>query len=122
MSKRDYVREELADIESQVADKNPDAIGEDMSDLAAIGLARYDPKTTPEQIAKLVAVARSHGRGWEEIGSRLGMSAEDARKTYEHPARGSRGRLGVAVAGGSIAAAVLALRHLLRSLGGVPRA
>lgn len=119
MSKRDYVREELADIESQVADKNPDAIGEDMSDLAAIGLARYDPKITPDQLAKLVAVARSHGRSWEEIGSRLGMSAEDARKVHEHR---SRGRLGVAVAGGGIAAAVLALRHLLRSLGGVPRA
>jgi hypothetical protein len=26
-----------------------------MSDLAAIGLARYDPKITPKQIAKLVA-------------------------------------------------------------------
>jgi hypothetical protein len=122
MSKRDYVREELADIERQVADKNPDAIGEDVSDLAAIGLARYDPKITPEQVAKLVAIARSHGRSWEEIGSRLGVSAEEARKAHEHRARGSRGRLGVAVAGGSIAAAVLALRHLLRSLGGVPRA
>jgi DNA-directed RNA polymerase specialized sigma24 family protein len=119
MSKRDYVREELADIESQVADKNPDAIGEDVSDLAAIGLARYDPRITPDQLAKLVVVARSHGRSWEEIGSRLGMSAEDARKTHEHR---SRGRLRAAVAGGSLAAAVLALRHLLRSLGGVPRA
>jgi hypothetical protein len=118
MSKRDYVREELADIESQVVDKNPDAIGEDVSDLAAIGLARYDPKITPEQVAKLVAIARSHGRSWEEIGSRLGMSAEDARKAHEHR---SHGRLGVAVAGGSLAAAVLALRHFLRSLGGVPR-
>jgi len=119
MSKRDYVREELADIERQVAGKSPDAIGEDVSDLAAIGLARYDPKITPGRITKLVTVARGHGRSWEEIGSRLGMSAEDARKAYEHR---SRGRLGAAVAGSGIAAAAaLALRHLLRSLGGVPR-
>jgi hypothetical protein len=83
MSKRDYVREELADIERQVAGKSPDAIGVDMSDLAAIGLARYDRKITPEQIAKLVRVARTHGRNWEEIGSRLGMSAEEARNAYD---------------------------------------
>src|SRR5215471_1722745 len=102
MSKRDYVREELADIERQVADKDPNAIGEDISDLAAIGLARYDPKITREQIAKLVTVAHSHGRSWEEIGSRLGMSAEDARKAYE---RRSRGGLGAAAARGGIAAA-----------------
>jgi len=119
MSRPDYVREELADIERQVVGKNPHAIGEDMSDLAAIGLARYDPKITPGQIAKPVTVARGHGRSWGEIGSRLGMSAEDARKAYEHR---SRGRQGGAVAGGGIAAtAALALRHLIRSLGGVPR-
>src|SRR5580692_9788876 len=89
MSKRDYVREELADIERQLADKNPDAIGEDMSDLAAIGLARYDSEITPEQIARLVAVARGHGRSWEEIGSRLSISAENARKAYERRSRSS---------------------------------
>ena len=38
MSKRDLC-EELADIERQIADKNPDAISEDMSYLAALGLA-----------------------------------------------------------------------------------
>ena len=42
--------------------KNPDAVGEDMTDLAAIGLARYSPTTTPSQIAELVAEARRHGR------------------------------------------------------------
>jgi hypothetical protein len=118
MSKRDYLREELADIDRQVAGKDPDAIGEDMSDLADIGLARYDPKITPRQIAKLVTVARRHGRSWEQIGSRLGMSAEEARKAYE---RRSGGGLGAAAAGGLAGAALLGLRHLLRNLGGVPR-
>lgn len=88
-----------------------------MSNLADIGLARYERKITPEKIAKLVTVARSHGRSWEEIGSRLGMSAEEARKAYEH---WSRVRFGAAVAGGGIAAATaLVLRRLLRSLEGV---
>jgi hypothetical protein len=33
MSQRDYVREELADIERQLAGKDPDTIGEDMRPL-----------------------------------------------------------------------------------------
>jgi len=119
MSKRDYVRQELADIERQLDGQDPDTAGEDMTDLAAIGLARYNPEITPEQIAGLVADARSHGRTWDQIGSRLGMSADEARKAYGH--RSGRG-VSAAVAGTGIAGAVLlALRHLLRNLGGVPR-
>jgi hypothetical protein len=120
MSKRDYVRQELADIEDQLAGQDPDMAGKDISDLAAIGLARYNPKITPKQIAGLVAEARSHGRSWDQIGSRLGMSADEAREAYEHrPGKGASG----AVAKGAVAGAVLlALRHLLRNLGGVPRA
>ena len=54
MSKRGYVRQELADIEARLADKDPDTVGEDMSDLAAVVLARYDQTITHEQIAELV--------------------------------------------------------------------
>ncbi|SRR6266498_2611926 len=84
MNKRDYVRQELADIERQLADKHADTVGEDMTDLAAIGLARYNPEITAEQIGNLVAGARSHGRSWEQIGNRLGMTEEEARKEYGH--------------------------------------
>jgi hypothetical protein len=49
------VRHELADIEDQLAGQDPGTVGEDMSDLAAIGLARYDPTITSGQIAELVA-------------------------------------------------------------------
>jgi hypothetical protein len=119
MSKRDYVRDELADIERQIADKDPDDIGEDMSDLAAIGLARYDPKITPEQIAELVAAARGNGRSWDQIGNRLGMSGEETRKTY---GRKSSGQSGLAiVVGGAAGVALIVLRHLVRNLGRVPR-
>ena len=118
MSKRDYVRQELADIEDQLADKDPSTVSEDVSDLAAIGLARYNPTITPKQIADLVAKARHHGRSWDQIGSRLGMSGEEARKAYEHRSGGLR----TAIAASSVAGAVLALRHLLRKFGGVSRA
>ena len=76
MSKRGYVRQELADIEAQLADKDPDTVGEDMSDLAAVVLARYDQTITHEQIAELVAEARRRGRSWDQIANRLGMSGE----------------------------------------------
>ena len=83
MSKREYVRHELADIGDQLAGQDPGTVGEDMSDLAAIGLARYDPTITPGQIAELVAEARRHGRSWDQIGNRLDMSDEEARRAYE---------------------------------------
>jgi hypothetical protein len=82
MSKREYVRHELADIEDQLAGKDPGTLGEDMSDLAAIGLGRYNPTITPAQIAELVAEARRHGRSWDQIGNRLGMSGEEAHRVY----------------------------------------
>src|SRR6266496_4022153 len=116
MSKREYVRQELADIEDQLAGKDPDTVGEDMTDLAAIGLARYNPTITPSQIAELVAEARRHGRSWDQIGDRLGMSGDEARKMYGD----GSGRLLTAVATSGIGAAVLiAIRHLLRNLGRV---
>ena len=88
MSKRGYVRQELADIEAQLADKDPDTVGEDMSDLAAVVLARYDQTITHEQIAELVAEARRNGRSWDQIGNRLGMSGEKARRAYEDQSGG----------------------------------
>jgi hypothetical protein len=118
MSKREYVRQELADIEHMLADKRPDTVGEDMSDLAAIGLARYNPKITVEQIGKLVAEARRNGRSWDQIGNRLGMSGEEACKAYgPRLGRGMR-RAGV---GGIAGAVLLALRHVLRSIGHTSR-
>lgn len=121
MSKRDYLRQELDDIEHQLAGQDPDTVGEDMTDLAAIGLARYNPEIPPEQIAGLVAEARSNGRSWDQIGNRLGMSADEAREAYGQ--RSGKGPSAAAVAWGGIAGAVLlALRHLLRNLGGAPRA
>jgi|SRR5580692_461311 hypothetical protein len=115
MSKREYVRQELADIERQLADKRPDGVGEDMSDLAAIGVARYDPKISVEQIGELLAEARSHGRSWDQIGNRLGMSGEEARKVYDR--RSSRNRVGKAAVRTGIAGAVLlALRHVLHTI------
>jgi hypothetical protein len=118
MSKRDYVREELADIERQIAGQDPDTIGEDVSDLAAIGLARHNPKITPKQIAELVTAARSHGRSWDQIGNRLGMSAEEARRAYGR--RSGGGSAAVAV-GGLAGAVLLGLKHLLRNLGSASR-
>jgi len=47
-----------------------------VSDLAAIGLARYNPTVIPGQIAELVAEARRYGRSWDQIGNRLGMSGD----------------------------------------------
>jgi hypothetical protein len=118
MSKREYVRHELADIEDQLADKNPDAVGEDMTDLAAIGLARYSPTTTPSQITELVAEARRHGRSWDQIGNRLGMSGDEARKVYGD---GSSGLLTAVATSGVGAAVLIAIRHLFRNLGRVSR-
>jgi hypothetical protein len=118
MSKREYVRQELADIENQLGDKDPGIVGEDVSDLAAIGLARYNPTITRGQLAKLVAEARRHGRTWDQIGSRLGMSSEEARRAY-----GDRfgGLLATITASGAVAAVLMALRHLLRNLDKAPR-
>src|SRR5260370_1599937 len=115
MSKREYVRQELGDIERQVAGKRPDAVGEDMSDLAAIGTARYDPKITVEQIGKLVAEARSHGRSWEQIGDRLGMSGEEAREAYDRRSGGG-GIRAPAVRTGIAGAMLLALRPVVRRI------
>jgi hypothetical protein len=119
MSKSEYVGEELADIERQLAGRQPDATGEDMSDLAAIGLARYDPKITAARIEKLVAEARARGRSWEQIGSRLGLPAEEARRNYEHPSH--PGLRAAVVGGGVLGAVLLAVRHLVRNFGGIPR-
>ena len=117
MSKREYVRHELADIEDQLAAQDPGTVGEDMSDLAAIGLARYDPAIMPGQIAELVVEARRNGRSWDQIGNRLGMSGEEARRAYEDQ---SGGLMTAIVASG--AGVLMALRHLLRNLGKVSRA
>src|ERR1700693_4847743 len=103
MNKREYVRQELADIDDQLAGKDPGAVGEDLSDLAAIGLARYNPAITPGQIAELVAEARRHGRSWDQIGNRLGMSDEEARKAYGN----NSGGLITAIAASGVGAAVL---------------
>ena len=64
MSKREYVRQELADIEDQVAGKDPGSVGEDMSDLAALGLARYNPTITPVRSLSLCA-----GEGFAVMGA-----------------------------------------------------
>ena len=119
MSKRECVRHELADIEDQLAGQDPGTVGDDMSDLAAIGLARYDRTITPGQIAELVVEARRNGRSWDQIGNRLGMSGEEARRAYEDQSGG----LMTAIVASSVAAAILvALRYLLRNLGRVSRA
>jgi hypothetical protein len=118
VSKRDYVRQELADIEAQLADKDPDTFGEDMSDLAAVGLARYDQTITPEQIAELVADARRRGRSWDQIGNRLGMSGEEARKEYGHGSGGLR----IAIVASGIAGAAVVVLRLIRNLTRMPHA
>jgi hypothetical protein len=88
-------------------------------DLVAIGLARYNPTVIPGQIAELVAEARRHGRSWDQIGDRLGMSGEEARTAYEDQ---SGGLITVIVASGLGAAVLMMLRHQLRNLGRVSRA
>jgi hypothetical protein len=118
VSKRDYVQQELADIEAQLADKNPDTVGEDLPDLAAVGLARYDQTTTPEQIAELVAEARRRGRSWDQIGNRLGMSGEEARKEYGHGSGGLR----AAIVASGVAGAVVVVLRLIRNLSRMPHA
>jgi hypothetical protein len=118
VSKRDYLRQELADIEAQLADKDPGTVGEDMSDLAAIGLARYDQTITFEQIAELVVEARRRGRSWDQIGNRLGMSSEEARKKYGHGSAGLR----TAIAASGVAGAVAVVLRLIRNLSRMPHA
>ncbi len=118
MSKRDYVRQELADIEAQLADKDPGVVGEDMSDLAAVGLVRYDQTITPEQIAELVAEARRRGRSWDQIGNRLGMSGEEARKEYGNRSGGLR----TAIVASGVAGAVVVVLRLIRNLSRMPHA
>jgi hypothetical protein len=81
MTERDTAKRELAEYERWAAD-HPDAPGIDASDLAAIGAARSEPGITRAQVAGLVRTAQAHGRTWGEIADRLGMTAEQARRTY----------------------------------------
>lgn len=48
-----------------------------------IGFANELPGITPETMRTLIAGARQKGRSWEEIGRRLDMTAEEAKRAYQ---------------------------------------
>lgn len=111
MTRREYVARELEDIDRQLAGRDPGDVGHDQSDLGAIGAARYKPGITESEVRNLVTVALQRGRTWSQIGARLGMSAEEAKRFYDppsnnkHPGIRARQRTGV-------------LRRLLRFFSG----
>jgi len=81
MAERELAQEELAEYK-RLAANHPDAPGINASDLAAIGAARSKPGITRDQVTKLVRTAHDHGRTWSEIADRLGMTPEQALRTY----------------------------------------
>jgi hypothetical protein len=103
--------------------EHPDARGKDFSDLAAIGAARYQKGVTYEKVAGLVHIALDHGRTWDQIADRLGMTPEQARDAYA----GSQGKpasLRESVAFALVCVASNILRTLHRALsaaGGLAR-
>jgi hypothetical protein len=80
-SEREIAERELAEYERWAA-AHPDAEGVDATDLAAIGAARYERGITKAQVARLVQVALEHGHTWDEIADRLGMTPEQAKRSY----------------------------------------
>lgn len=59
--------------------------GDVMSDLAALGEARYRDIPALE-VVRRVAFAREHGRPWPQIAQYLGMTERQARVAYGTPA------------------------------------
>lgn len=54
----------------------------DASDLAAISRARDAIEASNDLLDKAVAAAKANGRTWDEIGFYLGMSRQQAHRTY----------------------------------------
>jgi len=59
-------------------------VGDDMSDLAALGETRYGDVPAYE-VASRVAVARERGREWWQIAQYLGITERQARIAYGTP-------------------------------------
>lgn len=57
--------------------------------LAALGAVRASIDDLDNIAGRLARTAVAHGGAWEDVGSRLGMSAEGVRVAYERPGRGS---------------------------------
>jgi hypothetical protein len=60
----------------------PEDAVDDLRDLGVIGFANELPGITPETMRTLIAGARQKGRGWDEIGRRLDMTADEAERAY----------------------------------------
>jgi hypothetical protein len=54
-----------------------------LRDLGVIGFANELPGITPGTMRTLIAGARQKGRGWDEIGRRLDMTADEAERAYK---------------------------------------
>ena len=119
MGERDQARQEVAEYDRwRLA--HPKAQGKDFSDLAAIGAARYQPGVNYDQVAQLVHAALEHGRTWDEIADRLGMTAAQAKDTYSSPPDADTSAAGRQSTFGSVVSGLV--RGLQRVLpGGVAR-
>ena len=54
----------------------------DLRDLGVIGYANELPGVPPTILRDLIVAARANGRTWEEIGSRLDMTGEEAEAAF----------------------------------------
>lgn len=65
------------DIASYLAGPVPEGAEEDLRDLGVIGFANELPGVTPLTLRTLIAGARQKCRGWQEIGRRLDITADE---------------------------------------------
>src|SRR5271154_6323760 len=78
MSRTDTAQE----IAVYLAGPVPEGAVSDLRDLGVIGFANELPDVSPETMRTLIAGARQKGRGWDEIGRRLDMTADEAESAY----------------------------------------
>jgi hypothetical protein len=76
MSRADAAQE----IAAYLAGPAPENAVADLRDLGVIEL----PGITPQTMRTLIAGARQKGRGWDEIGRRLDMTANEAERAYRN--------------------------------------
>jgi hypothetical protein len=78
MSRTDTAQE----IAAYLAGPVPEGAVSDLRDLGVIGFANGLPDISPQTMRTLIAGARQKGRGWDEIGRRLDMTADEAESAY----------------------------------------
>lgn len=65
---------------------------EDISDLRAVAEAADAARRGEARVAERVAIARGHGRSWNQIALALGISRQAARQRFAESAAASRRR------------------------------